>query len=123
METSLTASVISIGKVNIQTGNTKYNWSVYDSSSKIFYAGGILLYGSTENELKIGDILTLRNNDSNRLVTRCKIIDSAPANKEAVIEMLLKHEYDYRPARAFKKKEFSKKLKTSYSIKGIMNKE
>ncbi|HHX70457.1 MAG TPA: hypothetical protein GX708_20685 [Gallicola sp.] len=121
METSLTAAVLSIGKVNIQTGKTKYDWSVYDSSATIYYAGGMLLYGSSQ--LKIGDRLTLRNNDSNRLITHCEIIDSAPANKEAVIEMLLKHKYDYRPARPFKKKEFSKKLQTSYSIKGIKQNE
>ena len=52
-------------------------------------------------------------------LNKVKIIDKSIVNKDDMLKMLLNKKFDYYPARAFKKKRFSSKLNTSYSIKGI----
>jgi hypothetical protein len=117
----LEAYAISIGVINILTGKTMYDWSIYDNSnSYVYYTGSNLLY-AVEGTFEIGDNVLLKNNDTNRKINNYTIVDSCKCIKDDVINMLLKHGYDYRPARAFKKKQFDRKLMTSFSIKGVKN--
>jgi hypothetical protein len=113
--------VIAIGSVKPNTGDTMYDWNMYDSGATITLASGFLLYHSSPDDFKIGEQFELRGNDSGRKLKTATVVDQAPANREAVLEMLLRNEYDYYPARSFKKKRFSRKLTTSYSVKGITN--
>ena len=114
------AQVLPIGVINIQTGKTQYDWSVYQSdTTRLFLcSGGFFLYG-VEGSLNVGDKLTLRNNDSNRKLKETTVIAIMPTNREEVVKSLLDFNYDYRQLRAFKKKRFKNKLMTSYSIKGV----
>lgn len=112
--------VIAIGVINIQNGKTDFDWSIYDYPDGVVYLTNDrnLLYASPDT-FKIGDKYNLYSNDGNRNLSReGTIIDKSHCIKENVIEMLLKNEYDYRILKAFKKKKFSRKLRTSYSVKG-----
>jgi len=113
--------VLSIGVINIQTGKTQYDWSVYEQKeARLFLcSGGFFLYG-VKDSLNIGDKLILRNNDSNRKIKETTVIAIMPTNKDAIIKELLDYNYDYRQLRAFSKKRFKNKLNTSYSIKGVI---
>jgi hypothetical protein len=111
---------IGIGVITIPSGKTKYDWSIYDRPESNVYltSEGFLLYASPDS-FQIGDKYALYGNDSQRSLSKSgTIIDKCECNKETVIEMLFKHGYDYRQLRAFRKKQFSKKLTTSYSVKG-----
>jgi hypothetical protein len=77
------------------------------------------MYHANEDDFTPGDQLQLIANDSNRKLKTATIVESCSANREDVLAMLLRNQYDYYPARAFKKKRFSRKLSTSYSVKGI----
>jgi hypothetical protein len=113
-------TVLAIGVVQPENGKTCYDWSMYDSGAVIsLTSGGFLMYHSNENDFTPGDQLQLIGNDSNRKLKTTTIIESCKANREDVLAMLLRNQYDYYPARAFKKKRFSRKLSTSYSVKGI----
>jgi hypothetical protein len=121
IKSRLKANVISIGSVNIQSGNTSYGWSIYDSKgSEVYLINNRLLYAA-KGTFKIGDVVTAYDNDSGRLLdlVNSKIVAIAPAEKDAVVKMLSKNGYDYSVAKAFKKKASSKKLNTSYSVKGV----
>jgi len=114
--------VLSIGLVNIDTGKTMYDWSIYENGPGTVYLTntGSLLYGSAgAGYLVIGDTYELRGNDSQRLLQRGKIIDTAPTTREAVLAMLKKNGYDCNPIKAFRKRApGNKNLGLSYSIKG-----
>lgn len=114
--------VLPIGIVKPESGKTMYDWNMYDSKAYITLARGFLLYHANANDFTIGESIELRGNDSNRKLKTTTIIDQSPANREAVLEMLLNNEYDYYPTRAFKKKRYPRKLTTSYSVKGIYKK-
>ena len=118
----LNAAAISIGIINITTGNTKYKWSIYDSpkESTVFLTNRGSLLIASSSTFKKGDIVTLRDNDSNRLlVSRVVIKDFAPAIKDEVLLMLKNNNYDYYPIASFKARpKGNRKLGTSYSIKG-----
>lgn len=125
---SKTVYALAIGVLNIQTGKTQYDWSIYDGPeqypakdySKLFYCqGGFLLYGSKESALEEGDKVIIRHNDTQRKLQETTIKKVLPCEKEPLIEGLLELGYDYRQLRAFAKKKFKAKLRTSYSIKGI----
>ena len=121
-KTQLKAYVIPIGVVNIPSGATMYDWSIYEyPSSYVFLSdamGGHLLYAS-QDTFKVGDTVRLYGNDNNRDLGKTgNILDMSPCVKEDVIKMLLKHDYDYRSARAFQAKSSKRKLSTSYSVKG-----
>jgi hypothetical protein len=112
--------VLSIGIINILTGKTMYDWSIYDhvadhvSSVSLTRNGSLLLGGGGE----IGDEIELRGNDSQRLLGRDKIVDNCKCTKDEVLAMLKKNGYDYYPLRAFKARaKDNRKLKTSYSVK------
>jgi len=112
--------VLPIGVVKPLTGETMYDWNLYDKPGHITLANGFLLYHSRPSDFTIGETVELRGNDNDRKLKVAKIIDQSPANSEDVLKMLLKNGYDYYPARAFKKKRFDRKLLTSYSVKGII---
>lgn len=114
--------VIAIGVVKPETGETGFGWSMYEQNAGIAHVtlvNGFLLYHANANDFKIGEDIELRANDSGRRLKTARVVDQSPADRESVLEMLLRNEYDYYPARAFKKKRFSRKLSTSYSVKGI----
>jgi len=113
--------VLSIGVVNILTGKTMYDWSIYDHPSG--HIGEValtnqssLLYGA--GGLKVGEEFELRSNDSQRLLGNHRIVDVCPCTKDDLLAMLKKNGYDYYPIKAFRARaKGNRKLKTSYSIK------
>jgi hypothetical protein len=122
LKKQLKAYVLPIGVVNIPSGATMYDWSIYDYPSSYVYLsdamGGHLLYASKDS-FEIGDKVRLFGNDNNRDLGKTgTILDMSPCVKEDVISMLLKHDYDYRAARPFQAKSSKRKLSTSYSVKG-----
>jgi hypothetical protein len=112
--------VLSIGIVNILTGKTMYDWSIYDHvgghvPTVSLTRNGSLLYGGGG---EIGADIELRGNDSQRLLGKDQIVDNCPSTKDEVLAMLKKHGYDYYPIKAFRKRAGgNRKLKTSYSVK------
>lgn len=119
------AFVLAIGVLNILTGKTMYDWSIYDyPEGEVYLMGHSLLYGAP-NGLQIGDDLELRGNDTGRLLRANGMVstvvrDVAKCNKEDVLAMLKRNGYDYYPLRAFQPRSKSnRKLMTSYSIKGL----
>lgn len=124
----LKATVISIGVINITTGKTMYDWSIYDHAhSHVFLTNrGFLLYASPDT-FKVGDVIKeLRDNDSLRKVIMPAgtptIVDSSPCVKDDVLAMLKRNGYDYYPIRAFRARpKGNRKLSTSYSVKGTDN--
>lgn len=119
-----TAFVLPIGIINMTTGKTCYDWSIYDEiykNSTIYLAGRVLLFGGGETSFNIGDNITLRNNDSQRKLKEVIIRDICKCNKEDILAMLLKNGYDYYPKKPFQKAKFKAKLDTSYSLKGVTN--
>ena len=116
------AYVLPIGVVSPANGNTAYDWNIYTSwpDGWAFLLGGLLIFSSDENDFEIGEEVVLYGNDTGRRLTHAKKIeDKAPVIKEELVNMLFKHGFDYKPKRAFQKAAFSKKLSTSYSVKGI----
>ena len=119
------AAVLAIGVLNILTGKTMYDWSIYDyPEGEVHLMGRSLLYGAPDG-LKVGDEVELRGNDTGRLLRANGIYsniitDTAKCNKEDVLAMLKRNGFDYYPLRAFQPRAKSnKKLMTSYSIKGL----
>lgn len=124
----LKAMVISVGIVNMTTGKTEHDWSIYENTGlHAFLTSNKFLMFGTPDTFEIGDEVTLHGNDSGRKLQSSTITDSAPCNKEELLAMLLKHNFDYYPSRPFQKKrglDFRgkpRKLKTSYSVKGTLN--
>jgi hypothetical protein len=117
----MTGFVLSIGVVNIPTGKTMYDWSIYEhgAESEVYLANNVFLLYGAKGSLKCGDKLTIRDNDSQRKIKDAEITDLAECTYEKVIEMLERNGFDYKPIRAFQKRKSSRKLMTSYSIKGI----
>ena len=113
-----TLYVLPIGVINIPTGKTQYDWSVYESDETSLYlcSGSFLLYGA-KGTLKVGDELTLRNNDTQRKLKTTNVTAILTTESSTIIKELFELGYDYRQLRAFKKKAFKRKLMTSYSIK------
>ena len=121
---NLTVFALSIGTINIQTGMNGHKWSIYENNpedSELYLTSTNRLMFACKGTLQIGDSLTVRNNDSNRMLDTCYVVDILPTNKEAMIEKLLEHKFDYRILRAFSKKMFKNKLNTGYSIKGVVS--
>ena len=119
----LKAAVISIGQVKMTTGATMHGWSIYKGDSDplaeiALTTQGRLLY-SAPGTFKIGDDLQLRDSDSNRLKAEVVVVDICTNEKETILEMLYKHEYDYYKKGAFKKLRWSRKLVTSFAVKGV----
>lgn len=118
--TNLTAYVISVGVVNIPTGKTMYDWSIYENTGLYAFLtkSGSLLFG-TQNTFNVGDSVTLRGNDSQKKLKETEVIDFAPCIKDDLLKMLKNNRYDYYPIRAFTaRKDGNRKLQTSYSVKG-----
>jgi len=118
----LTAMVLSIGVVNIPTGKTQYDWSIYDTDEAgVFLTScGKLMY-CNDDTFQIGDKVTLRGNDTLRKCGNVTIVDYSPAVKEHVLEMLKKNNFDYYPIKAFRARaKNNRKLTTSFSVKGTM---
>ena len=117
----LKAWVISVGVVNMTTGKTMYDWSIYEnehSGYAFLTAHGSLLFG-TKDTFNPNDEVLLIGNDSLRKLHKTTIIDSSSRNKEELLAMLKKHNYDYYPIKAFTPRaKNNRKLGTSYSIKG-----
>lgn len=117
-----TLYVIAIGIVNILTGKTMYDWSIYQTvgdhtGTVTLTRSGSLLYGAGPAG-EIGEDIELRGNDSQRLLGKDKIVDHSKCTKDEVLVMLKRNGYDYYPLRPFQARAKSnRKLKTSYSIK------
>lgn len=112
--------VLSIGVININTGKTQYDWSIYDDKPEItnlyHCKEGFLIRGA-KGSLEIGDSVIMRNNDTRRKLG-CATIDKVlPVTREELIDGLYELGYDYKPKRAFKKSAFKKKLRTSFTLK------
>lgn len=118
-----TAYCISIGNTNPDTGKTQFEWNLYgefwNNKMHAFLCYGFLIFSSNKNDFSVGEKVILRDNDSQRKIKETTIEDKSLVNRDAILAMLLKNGYDYYPAKAFRKKRFSRKLNTSYSIKGI----
>ena len=81
--------VLSIGIVNILTGKTMYDWSIYDHvgghvPTVSLTRNGSLLYGGGG---EIGADIELRGNDSQRLLGKDQIVDNCPSTKDEVLAM------------------------------------
>ena len=112
--------VIAIGVVQPESGKTGHGWNMYENGeATVTLANGFLLYHARPSDFTIGEDIELRGNDSGRKLKLARVVDQSPVDRDSVLEMLLRNGYDYYPARAFKKKRFSRKLSTSYSVKGI----
>ena len=114
--------VLSIGVVNILSGKTMYDWSIYDhptpehTPNMYLTDRGSLLYSS--GGIEVGDEIELRGNDSQRLLGHCKVVDVSRSVKEELLVMLKRNNYDYYPLRAFQSRpRGNRKLMTSYSVK------
>jgi len=118
------AMVLAIGVVKPESGVTEHGWSMYDGvgghTATVTLANGFLIYHSSADDFTVGETIELRGNDTDRKLKTATVRDQAPATREDVLQMLLKNGYDYYPAKAFRKKRFSAKLSTSYSVKGIL---
>ena len=113
--------VLSIGVVNMTSGKTMYDWSIYDNGPLFAYLTdkNYILFGA-EGSLKIGDRFEVFNDQSRRSLgshQNGEVIDISPCKSEELLAMLKKHGYDYYPIKAFKKRSMTKKLKTSYVLK------
>jgi len=117
---ALTAHVISVGMIKPHTGVNGHGWNMYDKLQKglWFYLGGDIPLLATKGTFKKGDKVVLRGNDSRRKLGWVEITDMAPVTEKEVLEMLLRNQFDYYPAKAFKKKRFKRKLRTGFSVKG-----
>jgi hypothetical protein len=115
-----TLPVISVGVVNIASGKTQYDWSIYENKGLYAYLtnSGYLIFGA-EGSLKVGDEYDLIGNDSRRRLSKCGSIISICSceNMDQFIQWLKSYEYDYTPIRAFKSRVSNRKLTTSYVLK------
>ena len=116
------AQVLSIGVLNINSGKTCYDWSIYETwgeKTQAFLSNrGSLLFASP-GTFSIGEEVELRGNDSQRRLHDCKIVDESPCTKEELLIMLKRNRYDYYPIKAFRSRaDNNRKLGTSYSVKG-----
>jgi hypothetical protein len=119
-----TALVLSIGVVNINNGNTMYDWGIYDefwnNTMYAFLANDFLIFSTNEDDFEINEPIILRNNDSNRKIKESTITDKSIVNKDELMEMLKRNGFDYTQLRPFQaRKAYNRKLITSYSVKGI----
>lgn len=133
------AHVLSIGTLNPYTGKHKYSknngWNIYDEKENgETWATGMtaILVGynkrkpafivfHAQNNIKAGDEILLKNNDTGRKVNSSfyTVVDTVSAEKESLNKMLLEYGFDYRPTKAFRKKQFNNKLATCFVTKGV----
>ena len=121
-ENQLTASVISVGIINMTNGKTAHGWSIYENKGLYaFLTSGNYLLLATKDSFKVGDEVELIGNDSGRrLSKKHKIVDISECIKDELLKMLKSNGFDYSPLRAFKARPAgNKKLQTSFSVKGI----
>jgi hypothetical protein len=120
----LKGHVIGVGVVNMESGNTCHDWSIYENKGLHAYlmSGGYLLFG-TQNCLRVGDSVKLFGNDSQRSLSKeHEVVAISECHKPILISMLKTNGYDYTPIKAFRARaKGNKKLSTSYSIKGLEN--
>lgn len=117
----LTLPVISVGIINIPSGNTMYDWSIYDNIGMCGYLTdlGFLILGA-DGSLEIGDDFDLINDQTRRrlskrgsVVSKCSCDD-----KNEFIKWLKSNGYDYTSIKAFKARSSqNRKLSTSYVLK------
>ena len=122
--TKIKAHVLSVGIINILSGKTMYDWGIYDEGWKdrgeAYLTGDSSLILGAPGSLEIGDKVTLVGNDSGRKLKHSSILDKCITNQEEMLKMLEKHDYNYRPIRAFRARpKNNRKLITSYSLKGV----
>ena len=115
-------SVLSVGVVNMTTGKTMYDWSIYENEGLYAFltSGSYLLFGR-EDSLQLCDTVDLIGNDSNRRLGKQHfIVAISKATSGDLLKMLKDNNYDYYPIKAFKARaKNNRKLITSYSIKGV----
>lgn len=112
--------VIPIGVPSFTTGKTKFGWSIYDNGGGyIFLTTGSYVLYAANLDVKPSDTLEIYNNDSGRLIaSSLSIIDSAPAKRENVLQMLKKNGYDYYPVAPYQPKRRTRDIRGGMSIKG-----
>jgi hypothetical protein len=113
--------VISVGVVNIPSGNTEHGWSIYEN--KGLYAHltdlGFLIFGGGTS-LEVGDEFDLISDQTGRRLSKTGTIISHYScdDKNSFIQWLKSHGYDYTPIKAFKARNSrNRKLTTSYVLK------
>jgi hypothetical protein len=116
----LKVAVLSIGVINIPSGQTMYNWSIYENLPLTAYltSNGFLVLGDV-GSLKVGDELCLVGNDSGRKLKETRIISECNCDdRKLFMDWLYQNGYDYKPLRPFQKRRNSnRKLITSYVLK------
>lgn len=113
--------VMSVGVLNIQSGKTSDDWSIYENKGlEAYLTNGEFLILGAMNSFKIGDSYDLINDQSRRsLSKKGRVLDTKICdNKDEFINWLKSHNYDYTPIKAFRKRASNnKKLLTSYVLK------
>lgn len=117
----LTLPVISVGVINIPSGNTMYDWSIYDNVGMCGYLTdlGFLILGAA-GSLEIGDEFDLINDQTRRRLSKTgKVISTHSCDsKDLFIKWLRDNRYDYTPIKSFKSRaSHNRKLSTSYVLK------
>ena len=113
--------VMSIGVVNITTGKTCYDWSIYENPGLEAYLTdlGFLIFGSM-GSFGVGDSFDLVGDQSRRsLGKRGSVVDAKSCtDREEFILWLKSHGYGYTPIRAFtSRSKHNRKLTTSFVLK------
>ena len=114
--------VLSVGVINMTTGQTMYDWSIYENKEMWAFltSAGFLLLGR-QGTFEKDDSFYLVNNDTGRKLSKWgEILDASPCNSVDLLKMLKEHDYDYYPIRAFRSRsKDNRKLLTSYSVKSV----
>lgn len=113
--------VISVGVVNIPSGNTEHGWSIYENKGLHAHLTdlGFLIFGGGKS-LEIGDEFDLISDQNRRRLSKSGTIISHYScdDKDSFIQWLKSNGYDYTPIRAFKARNpRNRKLTTSYVLK------
>lgn len=122
-----TVYAIPCGKMNVNTGKTKFDWSVFDNGEDSVIvilgyhsdrdnkdkANGAFLYGaaSTKDDLKVGDKIVVKDNDSRKKLSGAGaygkdgsiiVVDIIPATKVEMDKACKKYDYFSREVTSFK---------------------
>ena len=113
-----TAFAIGIGSINPKIGNTKFDWNVYTDGCALYVCGSRFLY-SILGTFKVGDVVELRDNDSQRKL-QTLTVEKECLNQKEVINYLESIGYNMITHKPFEKFTGNKYTpRESYSIKGV----
>jgi hypothetical protein len=113
--------VISVGVINIPSGKTMYDWSIYENAGlgASLTNSGFLILGEYPS-LNVGDEFDLISDQTRRRLSQTGTVVSTHKceDKESFIQWLKTNGFDYTPIRAFKSRgKYNRKLTTSYVLK------